>query len=62
MRNPFRILKIIDEFPESNFKSKSMFALVFVYEELDDSISEQTKLNLLKNFPDSEYIILDWWE
>ena len=47
---------IIDEFPESNFKSKSMFALVFVYEELDDSISsEQTKLNLLKNFPDSEY-------
>ena len=48
--------KIIDEFPESNFKSKSMFALVFVYEELDDSISsEQTKLNLLKNFPDSEY-------
>ena len=33
-----------------------MFALVFVYEELDDSISsEQTKLNLLKNFPGSEY-------
>ena len=50
------IKKIIDEFPESKFKSKSMFALVFVYEALDDSISsEQIKLNLLKNFPDSEY-------
>ena len=48
--------KIIDEFPESKFKSKSMFALVFVYEALDDSISsEQIKLNLLNNFPDSEY-------
>ena len=48
--------KIIDEFPESKFKSKSLFALVFVYEALNDSISsEQIKLNLLKNFPDSEY-------
>ena len=33
-----------------------MFALFFVYEALNDSISsEQIKLNLLKNFPDSEY-------
>ena len=33
-----------------------MFALVFVYEALDDSVSsEQIKLNLIKNFPDSEY-------
>ena len=48
--------KIIDEFPESKFKSKSMFALFFVYEALDDSVSsEQIKLNLIKNFPDSEY-------
>ena len=56
--------KIIDEFPESKFKSKSMFALVFVYEALNDSISsEQIKLNLLKNFPRFRiYIILDWWK
>ena len=48
--------KIIDEFPESKFKSKSMFALVFVYEALNDSVSaEQIKLNLIKNFPNSEY-------
>ena len=48
--------KIIDEFPESKFKSKSMFALVFVYEAINDSISSaQIKSNLIKNFPDSEY-------
>ena len=33
-----------------------MFALVFVYEALDDSISSaEIKSNLLKNFPESEY-------
>ena len=48
--------KIIDEFPDSKFKSKSLFALVFVYEALNDSISAgQIKLNLLKEYPDSEY-------
>ena len=48
--------KIIDEFPDSKFKSKSMFSLVFIYEMLNDSISsEKVKLNLLKIFPDSEY-------
>ena len=48
--------KIIDEFPESKFKSKSMFALVFVYEALNDSISSsKMKSNLLKNYPHSEY-------
>ena len=48
--------RIINDFPESKFKSKSMFALVFVYEALDDSISSaEIKSNLLKNFPESEY-------
>ena len=48
--------KIIDEFPESKFKSKSMFALVFVYEALNDSISSsKMKSNLFNNYPDSEY-------
>ena len=48
--------RIIEEYPESKFKSKSMFALVFVYEELNDSTSSaEVKSNLLKNFPDSDY-------
>ena len=48
--------RIINDFPESKFKSKSMFALVFVYEALNDSISSaEIKSNLLKNFPESEY-------
>ncbi len=50
--------RIMDDFPESKFKSKSMFALVFVYEALNDSISsEKIKSNLLKNYPDSEYTL-----
>ena len=41
--------KIIDEFPDSKFKSKSLFALIFVYEALNDSISSgKIKLNLLR--------------
>ena len=48
--------RIINDFPESKFKSKSMFALVFVYEALNDSISSaEIKTNLLMNFPESEY-------
>ena len=33
--------KIILEFPETEFKPKSIFALIFVYEQLKDSLNSQ---------------------
>ncbi len=48
--------KIILEFPDTEFKPKSMFALVFVYSQLNVSLKSQSiRKNLLENFPGSEY-------
>ena len=48
--------KIILEFPDSDFRPKSIFALIFVYDQLNDSLSSQSnKEELLENFPKSEY-------
>ena len=48
--------KIILEFPDSDFRPKSIFALIFVYDQLNDSLSSQSnREELLENFPNSEY-------
>lgn len=48
--------KIIYDYPESEYKQKSMFALIFIHEMLNDSITAmKIKENLIKNYPDSEY-------
>ncbi len=48
--------KIILEFPDTAFRPKSMFALIFVYQQLNDSLnSKYNKEKLLANFPSSEY-------
>ena len=48
--------KIILEFPDTDFKPKSIFALIFVYDQLNDSLKSQTnRKELLENFPSSEY-------
>lgn len=48
--------KIILEYPDSNFKPKSIFALIFIFEQLNDSIKvESTRNLLLQSYPDSEY-------
>ena len=48
--------KVINDYPETTFRSKSMFALVFVYESLNDSIlSLNAKNDILSAFPESEY-------
>ena len=50
--------KIIKEYPDSPFRSKSMFALVFVYESLNDSISSlNAKNDVLSFFPQSDYAV-----
>ena len=48
--------KIISDFPESEFNPKAMFALVFVYKSLQDSISAlKIEKDLLTKFPESDY-------
>ena len=48
--------KIILEFPNSDFRPKSIFALIFVYNQLNDSLkSHSNREELLENFPNSEY-------
>ena len=48
--------KIILEFPDTDFKPKSIFALIFVYDQLNDSLKSQSNSKeLLENFPSSEY-------
>ena len=48
--------KIILEFPDTDFKPKSIFALIFVYDQLNDSLKSQSnRKELLENFPSSEY-------
>ncbi len=48
--------KIIIEFPNTDFKPKSIFALIFVYDQLKDSLKSQSnREQLLENFPNSEY-------
>ena len=48
--------KIIKDYPESEFRPKAMFALIFVYESLEDSISTaKIKNDLLTIYPQSEY-------
>ena len=48
--------KIILEFPNSDFRPKSIFALIFVYNQLNDSLKSQSnREELLENFPNSEY-------
>jgi len=48
--------KIILEFPETDFKPKSLFALIFVYEQLNDSLKSQLNREiLLESYPGSEY-------
>jgi len=48
--------KIILEFPETDFKPKSIFALIFVYEQLNDSLKSQLNRKiLLESYPGSEY-------
>ena len=50
------LYKIINEYPESDFKPKAMFALVFVYESLADTNSALlTKEKLLDEFPGTDY-------
>ena len=48
--------KIIKDYPESEFRPKAMFALIFVYESLEDLISTgKIKNDLLTIYPQSEY-------
>ena len=48
--------KIIEEYPESPFRSKSLFALVFVHEALGDTISSVKARNtILTEFSGSDY-------
>ncbi len=48
--------KIILEFPDTDFKPKSIFALIFVYEQLNDSLKSQLNRKiLLESYPGSEY-------
>ena len=50
------LYRIINEYPDSNFKPKAMFALVFVYESLADSNSAlNIKNKILDEFPGTEY-------
>ena len=48
--------KIILEYPDTDFKPKSMFALSFIYNQLNDSLKAQsTREKLINQFPNSEY-------
>tara|TARA_B100000073_G_scaffold196783_2_gene162974 strand:- start:5531 stop:7150 length:1620 start_codon:yes stop_codon:yes gene_type:complete len=48
--------KIIAEHSESNFKPKSMFALIFIYNATGDTLeSQKYEKKLLSEFPTSEY-------
>ena len=48
--------KVISEYPETEFKPKSMFALNFIYYQLQDTLKAKIlKHDLIKQFPDSEY-------
>ncbi len=48
--------KIIYEFPTSEFKPKSIFALVFIYDQYNDiTKSDSLKNLLLEKYPNSEY-------
>ena len=48
--------KIIYEFPTSEFKPKSIFALVFIYDQSNDiTKSDSLKNLLLEKYPNSEY-------
>ena len=48
--------KIITEFSDTEFKPKSMFALIFVCDRINDSLKSQlNRKNLLENYPGSEY-------
>ena len=48
--------KIIYEFPTSEFKPKSIFALVFIYDQYNDTTkSDSLKNLLLEKYPNSEY-------
>ena len=47
---------IILKYPNSDFKPKSMFALMFIYDQLNDSTkSDSIKNILLRDYPTSEY-------
>ena len=46
--------KIISEYPETEFKPKSMFALNFIYYQLQDTLQAKIlKQDLIKQFPDT---------
>ena len=48
--------KVISEYPATEFKPKSMFALNFIYYQLQDTLKAKIlKHDLIKQFPDSEY-------
>lgn len=50
--------KIIEEYPETPFKAKSLFALVFVHQALGDTTSsKRIKSQILTDFPVSDYAI-----
>ena len=50
--------KIIEEYSETPFRSKSLFALVFVHQALGDTVSsESIKDQILTDFPESDYAI-----
>ena len=48
--------KIINEYPDSPFQAKSMFALVFVHESMGNKVAaEESRKDLLASFPASDY-------
>ncbi len=48
--------KIINQFPDSPFKPKALFSLVFIYETLSEkSLAKDIKEIILLEFPDSDY-------
>ena len=47
---------IISNFPDSEYKPKSIFALAFIYESMGDSVTaKNTRMKIIKEFPSSEY-------
>ena len=50
------LTKIISNFPESPYRVKSMFAMVFIYENMGDTLKAiDAKEIILKTYPNSEY-------
>jgi len=48
--------KVIVDYPDTEFKPKSMFALNFIYNQLTDSLNAQKiREDLISQFPNSEY-------